>query len=200
MNTKFSITASNERVTASFLAGYRRHPDHINPREEEMAETTVPYKGTTREGAILALDLGTKTGWAILIDGKVLSGTQEWRKAGRTESPGRPFSRFRRWLDEVKTTNDIGMIYYEEVRRHLGTTAGQVYGGYKFTLLSWADENAVEYESVPVGTIKMHATGNGNAGKPAVIAAMEAKGHKPGDDNEADALAILYWAIAQEEV
>jgi hypothetical protein len=28
---------------------------------------------------------------------------------------------------------------------------------------------------------------------------MEQKGHKPIDDNEADALALLYWAIAQEK-
>ena len=30
-----------------------------------------------------------------------------------------------------------------------------------------------------------------------VIAAMKAKGHTPADDNEADALAILHWALAQ---
>jgi len=30
-----------------------------------------------------------------------------------------------------------------------------------------------------------------------VITAMTAKGHQPGDDNEADALAILHWALAQ---
>ena len=53
------------------------------------------------------------------------------------------------------------------------------------------------YRGVPVATIKRHATGKGNAGKDAVIAAMRAKGHQPGDDNEADALAILYWALAQ---
>ncbi|MBF0400751.1 MAG: hypothetical protein HQL80_07040 [Magnetococcales bacterium] len=163
-----------------------------------MAVATLPHKGIPGKGTILTLDLGTKTGWAILIDGKVISGSQEWKKAGRTESPGRPFARFRRWLDEVKTSNDIRTIYYEEVRRHLGTTAGQVYGGYKFTLLSWADENAVEYESVPVGSIKIHTTGKGNAGKSAMIAAMEAKGHKPMDDNEADALAILYWVMDGE--
>ena len=57
--------------------------------------------------------------------------------------------------------------------------------------------NGVDYQSVPVGTIKKHATGMGNAGKPAMIAAMVAKGHAPTDDNEADALAILHWAVAQ---
>jgi Holliday junction resolvasome RuvABC endonuclease subunit len=48
-----------------------------------------------------------------------------------------------------------------------------------------------------VGTIKKHATGKGNAGKQAVIAAMQAKGYHPKDDNEADALALLTWAMEQ---
>ena len=50
--------------------------------------------------------------------------------------------------------------------------------------------------SVPVGTIKRHVTGKGNADKQAVIAAVKALGFNPADDNEADALALLNWAIA----
>jgi len=48
---------------------------------------------------------------------------------------------------------------------------------------------------VPVGTIKKHATGRGNANKLMMITAMQALGHNPVDDNEADALALLRWAI-----
>ena len=50
-----------------------------------------------------------------------------------------------------------------------------------------------------IGTIKKHATGKGNAGKDEMIAAMRALDHGVTDDNEADALAILHWAIAQGE-
>jgi Holliday junction resolvasome RuvABC endonuclease subunit len=53
----------------------------------------------------------------------------------------------------------------------------------------------VPYQGVPVGTIKKHATGKGNANKAAMIAATKAKGFNPADDNEADAIAILLWAI-----
>ena len=52
------------------------------------------------------------------------------------------------------------------------------------------------YEGVPVGTIKRFATGRGNADKAAVIAAMQARGFRPADDNEADALALLLWATS----
>jgi Holliday junction resolvasome RuvABC endonuclease subunit len=48
---------------------------------------------------------------------------------------------------------------------------------------------------VPVGTIKRHVTGRGNADKDAVIAAVRALGFDPFDDNEADALALLDWAL-----
>ena len=54
----------------------------------------------------------------------------------------------------------------------------------------------VPYEGVPVGTIKRVATGKGNANTDAMIAAAQARGFSPADDNEADAIAILFWALA----
>jgi Holliday junction resolvasome RuvABC endonuclease subunit len=53
----------------------------------------------------------------------------------------------------------------------------------------------IPYRGVPVGTIKRHITGRGNADKDAVIAAVRALGFDPVDDNEADALALLDWAL-----
>jgi Holliday junction resolvasome RuvABC endonuclease subunit len=53
----------------------------------------------------------------------------------------------------------------------------------------------VAYQGVPVGTVKRFATGKGNADKQAVLAAMRSRGFNPADDNEADALAILLWAM-----
>ena len=63
------------------------------------------------------------------------------------------------------------------------------------SLTSWAELRGIPYEGVPVGTIKRHATGKGNANKAAMIAAAKARGFSPADDNEADAIAILHWAI-----
>ena len=62
-------------------------------------------------------------------------------------------------------------------------------------LSAWCEEHGVAYQGVPVGTIKAFATGKGNADKAAVIAAVQARGFSPLDDNEADAIAILLWAI-----
>jgi Holliday junction resolvasome RuvABC endonuclease subunit len=70
----------------------------------------------------------------------------------------------------------------------------QVYGRPSYRVVREA--YAVPYLGVPVATIRRHATGKGNASKDDVIKAVRARGHAPKDDNEADALAILDWAIS----
>lgn len=149
---------------------------------------------------ILALDLGTTTGWALVDrDRPIASGSVSF-KPGRFEGGGMRYLRFRRWLTEIKgCTDGIDAVYVEEVRRHAGVDAAHAYGGFLATLTSWCEHHEIPYQGVPVGTIKQHATGKGNAGKDAVIAAMRAKGHAPSDDNEADALALLHWALDQEK-
>lgn len=86
-------------------------------------------------------------------------------------------------------------IYFEEVRRHIGTDAAHVYGGLLATLTSWCEQQGIAYQGVPVGTIKRFIAGKGNADKKAVIEAVRARGFRPNDDNEADAIAILLWAV-----
>ena len=94
-----------------------------------------------------------------------------------------------------RLSGPIAAIWFEEVRRHAGTDAAHVYGGLMATLTAWAEMRGVPYEGVPVGTIKRFATGKGNANKEAMIASVRARGFSPADDNEADAIAILFWAL-----
>ncbi len=164
-----------------------------------MAVESLPHRGADGNGAVLALDLGSQMGWALYHpDGTITSGTVAF-KPGRFEGGGMPFLRFLGWLDEVQAfAGPLEKIVFEEIRRHLGTTAGHVYGGFLATLSAWAEKRSIPYQGVPVGTIKKHATGKGNAGKAQVIAAMRDRGHTPTDDNEADALAILHWALDRE--
>ncbi len=150
---------------------------------------------------ILALDLGTTTGWALLDgSGHITSGSECFRPQ-RFEGGGMRFLRFRRWISEVQeSVSEIQFLYFEEVRRHAGVDAAHAYGGFLATLAAWCEHHGIPYQGVPVGTIKKHATGRGNAGKDEVIAAMRARGFDPADDNEADALALLAWAIETQEV
>ena len=147
---------------------------------------------------ILALDLGTTTGWALRgSDGHITSGSESFRPQ-RFEGGGMRFLRFKRWLTELKAvTSGIDALHFEEVRRHVSTDAAHVYGGFLATLTAWCEHHQIPYQGVPVGTIKKHATGKGNASKDEMVASARARGHAPADDNEADALALLHWAIEQ---
>ena len=149
---------------------------------------------------ILALDLGTTTGWALRMgDHSILSGIQTFRP-GRFEGGGMRYLRFTDWLVEIAMrAHGIRRVVFEEVRRHAGTDAAHVYGGFLATLTSWCEEHEVPYEGVPVGTIKRFATGRGNADKAAMVSAIKARGFRPADDNEADAIALLLWATAARE-
>jgi hypothetical protein len=80
--------------------------------------------GTPTGNAILALDLGQNTGWAVRnADGAITSGTVGF-KPGRFEGGGMIYLRFRAWLQEVdETAGGIGAVYFEEVRSHRGRIA-----------------------------------------------------------------------------
>ena len=145
---------------------------------------------------VLALDLGTKTGWALHDrDGTIVSGTEVFR-ADRWQGGGMRFLRFKHWLTETKAAvGTFDAVVFEEVRAHAGVDAAHVYGGLLGILTAWCEHHGIAYEGVPVGTIKRFITGKGNAAKEAVIAAVTARGFQPGDDNEADALALLLWAL-----
>ena len=153
--------------------------------------------------ALLALDLGTRTGWALQErNGRICSGSQPFRPQ-RYEGGGMRFLRFQRWLMELSQASDaspsqllIDHVVFEEVRRHAGVDAAHAYGGFLGQLCSFCEHHRIPYQGVPVGTIKRFITGKGNASKDQVLAAVRGLGHSPVDDNEADALALLHWAIA----
>jgi len=149
-----------------------------------------------RTNTVLALDLGTTTGWAIRgFDGLITSGTVSF-KPSRYDGGGMRYLRFTNWLTEIdRLSGPIAAIYFEEVRRHVGTDAAHVFGGLLAVLTSWGELRGIPYQGIPVGTIKKHATGKGNAPKQAMIDAARVRGFTPADDNEADAIAILLWAL-----
>jgi len=168
-----------------------------SPDADPVLSSALPMNRT-----LLAIDLGTTTGWALrsadgqrALRGLITSGTVSFRP-GRYDGGGMRYLRFQNWLGEMdRLAGPIATIWFEEVRRHAGTDAAHVYGGLMATLTAWAETRGVPYQGVPVGTIKKHATGKGNASKAMMIEAAQARGHSPADGNEADALAILHWAL-----
>ena len=147
---------------------------------------------------LISLDLGSKCGWASRCDGVVNSGTQSFSLT-RFEGRGMQFLKFKNFLRKLTEAVSPDIISLEEVRRHLGVDAAHAYGGYLAHVSSYCEEAGIPHTGVPVGTIKRHATGKGNASKSDMIEA--AKRLYPDqiieDDNQADALCLLNYTIKE---
>jgi Holliday junction resolvasome RuvABC endonuclease subunit len=160
--------------------------------------TTLSDNVATQKTAVLAVDLGQQTGWAVLSAVQEITSGSCTFKPNRFEGGGMSMLRFRNWLDEMQSlVGPFEAVLFEEVRAHKGTTAAHIYGGFLGQLACWCEINKIPYQGVPVATIKKEVTGRGNAGKDEVITAIRALGFDPIDDNEADAIAILRWGVAQ---
>lgn len=146
---------------------------------------------------VLALDLGTTTGWAMgSSTAAIVSGVMKL-KPGRFDSASMRFIRFLKQLNELVALEMPDVLVYEEVRRHAGTDAAHVYGGLMAHLQVWATDKGIPYEAHSVGAIKKFATGKGNADKDAMLDAARRWGHRPADDNEADAIALCRLKLGE---
>jgi hypothetical protein len=148
---------------------------------------------------ILALDLGTTTGWALgTRDGTIRGGSESFSPKA-CGGYGQRWLAFRQWLSDTRrSVDEIHAVYYEDVKHHSSLDASHAYGGFLAHVEAWCAANRILCRPVNVGTIKRHWTGMGNAKKDAMIATARAKGFNPVDDNHADALAILAYAISSE--
>lgn len=142
---------------------------------------------------ILALDLGTKLGWALRNENGIVGGTVKF-VPGRYEGGGMRYLRFQRWLADV-ARDGLQEIVFEEVRRHAATDAAHVYGGLLGVLTAWCESRNIPYRGIPVGTIKKFWAGKGNASKEEMCWEAVHRGFPPEDDNHADALALLHFAM-----
>ena len=138
----------------------------------------------------LALDLGTKCGFALRDGDVVTSGVWWLAPYGSKEMPGRKFLRFRQAL--IKT-GKVNQVVFEEVTFHSGSSlASHLWGAWWGLLLSWCETHRIPYHGVAVAALKASTTGNAKADKVEMIEAMRKLGYDPQSDDEADALALLH--------
>lgn len=119
---------------------------------------------------ILALDLGTNSGYC-LVDGDKpwIYGTHSFQ-LGRYEGGGVRFLRFRRTLFEL--TEGVDMVAYEEVGFVKHAQAAEILHGFRTEVMTLCEGRKIPYVGVPVSTLKKFATGKGNAGKPMMARAL----------------------------
>lgn len=141
--------------------------------------------------SLIALDFGAKTGWAVASKKGVYTGMEHIGAKNAREG-----LRIRRLLSHLDSLHvrfgPFQTLYYEDVKRHIGTDAAHCYGAYRGAVMYWALQFDVEVVPLGVSAIKKFITGNGRAQKVDVILACRAKRPQEYyDDNEADALAAL---------
>jgi len=148
---------------------------------------------------VLALDLATTTGFAVLAAGVVSSGSvsfarQKGRKHVPDEHEGVAYIRFQKWLREALTLYKPTVVVFEEPMGNFKNAAARnIIVGFRGIMMSTVAYYNLTAWGYPQGRVKIHATGKGNAKKPAMVAA--AKKMFPDqditDDNQADALHVL---------
>lgn len=146
----------------------------------------------------LALDLGSKMGVAWTDDECPDCYRYDClRLIGRKfKDRGVRYLAFWRFLNRLLPSPEV--IYYEQVRRHKSTDSAHVHGGFRAVLEMYCISRQIPLIGLGVGEIKIHATGRGNADKPAMIAAARSRLDYDGNDpDEADALWILDRGISR---
>ncbi len=161
---------------------------------------------------ILALDLGTKTGWASytryptsghstagntmsVTYSQVFHGVQDF-SLKRGESSGMRYIRFQAWLQQMFNSVRYDLVVYE--MPHLrGGAAAEVLTGFSTVVQMLCSAQSVQYSSVHSATLKKFATGTGRADKAVMIQQANSFRGYSGvikDDNEADAVCLLEYA------
>lgn len=144
---------------------------------------------------ILAFDLATKCGWAFKDNGKKAKHGTETLENKKWDGAGVRFIKFNKMVHDLLERFEPDLVVFEGVRRHRGTDAAHVYGGFMATLQTVCEGKGVPYTAYGVTEIKKFWSGNGYADKNAMIKVARDRGYDPEDDNAADALAILFYAL-----
>ena len=147
---------------------------------------------------ILALDLGMKLGWALSKSGRITGGTVFLASRPPARRSAR-WLRYQTWLQDMwSQTGGIDAVFYEDVFRHSSRDSGNVYGGLWAYLEAFCGAKSIPMHPVAVPTIKKFWTGSGNAKKEKMIQSAKERGFHPVDDNHADALALLAYALKEQ--
>lgn len=169
---------------------------------------------------VLALDLGTTTGWATRRDGKVRAGSvllateQQLSAQKKIRGDRRGDMRIRALWEFVEDAEEsfgsFDALVFEDVQFVRSTAQAHLWASFRTTVWLYAYLHGKTVECLATGKLKIFATGCGSATKE-MMAAWLTKGHSEIvrfydnrlrlvdtdailDDNAVDATHLLLWA------
>ena len=145
---------------------------------------------------VLALDLATKTGHALLAGGVITHGAQAFQAVHEDEHPGARYLRFQRWLRTRISEDKPGLIVVEMAGHFRSLPAQSICVGFRGILLSTSSYYGIPLFEVANSTLKKWAAGHGRADKEMMLKAARKRwpAERFVDDNACDAFLLLrYW-------
>jgi len=145
---------------------------------------------TTQKPRVLALDLAQHFGWAMHFGENIPIQSGHVKLKTKTREHD-----FLDWMKNTLAKVKPDFVVFEDVKRHPYVTSAHSFGGYRALMLSQCQERKIKTIGVGVKVWKKYITGNGNASKEDDVAAIQKRGYPVTDDNEADAIGILLYAL-----
>lgn len=149
---------------------------------------------------ILALDLALRTGWALWDGSSRTSGFKDLA-VKYSEKQGHTFARFNRWLRAHEPAPDY--VVYEQPFQMRNRSATEIVIGFATRVQEYCANRKIPVDTVNGSRLKKWTTGSGRAEKPEMVAAVvrrfriESPAYDPLDHNEADAIALLEYTMAE---
>ena len=151
---------------------------------------------------MLALDIATKFGWAVgSAESIPLFGSHQLPKPRYEGDFSARFLALAQWLHDAIDMHKPDMIVYEEPVMPRGVEMSTTWATTRLLigLVSWADgvaeDRGLKAFEVNNSTWKKHFSGSGRAEKIDTIRRCFSLGLHPADDNAADAIGILSYAL-----
>lgn len=165
--------------------------------------------------SVLALDLGTKTGYAFTSGGRIDSGTWQLTTPAKGRSKDADYDdrdmdpRFAELWTKLSSVfnhcayrkSPLTHIFFEDVEFLSYQKQAQLWGGFRAVVMAFASlcTPSLLTRGVAVGTLKKFATGSGAAKKEHMKMALQRQGkwNPKMDDNCVDAVHLLNFAIRE---
>jgi len=161
----------------------------------------------------LCIDIGTKTGYATLLEGQpITSGTeflaselelQAQRENGEERTGDIRFKRLHAFIYKTIKQHDIQRIVFEDVIFATSQIQAQLWASLRAIIWNAGITNNVEVQCVPVGTLKIFGAGTGKADKQQMSESLQIKHPEAwkatADDNEIDAVWIAFYTAAVDK-